>query len=302
MNGADPDDAADPRPHFSDYLKAWPQYLLPHHLLSRGMRWLTRRRWRPFRLWQIRRFIRYFGVDLSEARITDEREFEHFNAFFTRALKPGARPIEGDDNTLACPVDGTVSQAGPIDPDGRIFQAKGRRYSVLELLGGRREEADRYAGGIFVTIYLAPKNYHRIHMPLAGRLRETCHVPGRIFSVNPPTTRAIPRLFARNERVVADFDGPAGPYSLVMVGAMLVSSVETVWAGEITPPTRADVRTWPASDARGTTEFRRGEEMGRFNMGSTVILLFPPDTVQLDDSVQPGTVVRMGQSIGRLLA
>lgn len=300
MNGADAGDAADPRPHPSDYLRAWPQYLLPHHLLSRGVHWLARRRWRPFRLWLIRRFIRRFGVDLSEARITDEREFEHFNAFFTRALKPGARPIEGEEDTLACPVDGTVSQAGAIDPDGRLFQAKGRQYSVHELLGGRNEEAARYAGGIFVTIYLAPKNYHRIHMPLAGRLLKTCHVPGRIFSVNPPTTRAIPRLFARNERVVADFDGAAGPWALVMVGAMLVSSMETVWAGEITPPTRSAVHSWSAGESTGPTEFRRGEEMGRFNMGSTVILLFPPDAVQLDESVEAGAVVRMGQSLGRL--
>jgi phosphatidylserine decarboxylase len=232
---------------------------------------------------------------MSSARETNLDAFEHFNAFFTRELKPGARPIEGDDNTIISPVDGAVSQAQAI-VDGRIFQAKGHSYSVVELLGGDEERAKPFKNGVFATLYLSPRDYHRIHCPIDGKLMEMVHVPGRLFSVSPLTTATVPRLFARNERVAAIFDTAAGPVAVVMVGAIFVSSIDTVWAGTITPPYGTKVRTWKYGEEKPYA-LDKGDELGRFNMGSTVIVLFGENRVKLDAKITANQPVRMGQHL-----
>ncbi len=283
-----------------DRFKAFLQYPLPQHLLSRGMHWLTRRespRW-LIRL-VMRLFVRGFKVNMAEAAEPDVRSYASFNAFFTRCLHPDARPLASEENAIVSPVDGTISQLGAIR-DGRIFQAKGQSFSVLELLGGDAQRAAQFSDGSFSTIYLAPRDYHRIHMPLDGTLREMVHVPGRLFSVNPATTRAVPRLFARNERVAALFDTAHGPLAVVMVGALFVGSIATVWAGEVTPPANRKIRVWRHGprDVQGEVELAKGEELGRFNMGSTVILLFGKDRMQWEKSLQADSVLRLGERIG----
>jgi phosphatidylserine decarboxylase len=282
---------------FGDKLKAWLQYPLPHHGISRLIHRLTRIRHRGLKDWAIRDFARRFGVDMSEAVEPDLGSYVHFNAFFTRALRSDARPIAMGKKDVACPVDGAVSQIGGIEA-GRIFQAKGQAFTALELLGGDATAAAQFDGGSFATLYLSPKDYHRIHMPLDGKLIRMIHVPGRLFSVNPPTTRAVPRLFARNERVACLFDTPAGPMALVMVGALNVASIETVWAGEVTPPRRPRVQTW---DYAGEVQLDKGAEVGRFNMGSTVILLFTRDRIRWDDSYKAATSTRVGRKIASLI-
>ncbi|MCW8917541.1 MAG: archaetidylserine decarboxylase [Gammaproteobacteria bacterium] len=278
---------------FIDYLKALPQYLMPGHLVSRLIHRFTRIRnpriKNPFTRW----FIGHFRINLDEALEPQPSGYEHFNAFFTRALKPGIRPIVAGDDTVACPVDGAVSQALPIR-DGRVFQAKGHDYSLVTLLGGSEERAAPFQGGLFTTIYLSPQDYHRIHMPVSGTLREMVHVPGRLFSVNPATTRVIPGLFARNERVISLFDTAFGPLAMVKVGAVNVGSIETVWAGEVTPPAGRVVRSWHYDGEEAIT-LQKGEEMGRFNMGSTVILVFGPGVVEWADEIRAGERVRLGQ-------
>ena len=282
--------------NFIDYLKALPQYLMPGHLVSRLIHRFTRIRnpriKNPFTRW----FIKQFGINLDEAIDAHPEAYEHFNAFFTRELKPGVRPIvEGDDN-VACPVDGAISQAEPIR-DGRVFQAKGHDYSLVTLLGGSEDRAAPFQGGIFTTIYLSPRDYHRIHMPVRGTLKEMVHLPGRLFSVNPATTRVIPGLFARNERVVSIFETEFGPMAMVKVGAVNVGSIETVWAGEITPPAGRVVRSWHYEGDEAIT-LEKGEEMGRFNMGSTVILVFGPDAVTWAEGVKADEKVKLGQLLG----
>lgn len=276
-----------------DYLKALPQYLMPGHLISRMTHAFTRIRHpaikNRFTVW----FIGHFKVNMDEALVSDPHGYEHFNAFFTRELKPGVRPIVDGADQLACPVDGAVSQASPIT-NGRIIQAKGHDYSLLELLGGSSERAGPFHGGSFATIYLSPRDYHRIHMPVTGTLREMVHVPGRLFSVNPATTRVIPGLFARNERVVCLFDTAVGPMAMVNVGAVNVGSIETVWAGEVTPPAGRTVRSWHYEGDKAIT-LEKGAEMGRFNMGSTVIVIFGPEAVDWADEIQTGAPVRLGQ-------
>lgn len=280
-----------------DRLKAWLQYPLPHHLISRGTHRLTRIRHSGFKHWFITRFAARFGVDMSEAANPDLSSYIHFNAFFTRALRPDARPVASGIKDVACPVDGAVSQIGAVEA-GRVFQAKGQAFTTLELLGGDAKAAAPFEHGQFTTLYLSPRDYHRIHMPLDGTLTRMLHVPGRLFSVNPPTTRAVPRLFARNERVACLFDTLAGPMALVMVGAMNVASIETVWAGEVTPPQRLRVQGW---DYAGEIQLAKGAEVGRFNMGSTVILLFGKDRIRWDESYQPATPVRMGRRLATLI-
>lgn len=283
------------RQDFADRLFAAVQLALPTRLLSWLMFRITRIRHPGFKNAFIRVFMRLFRIDLGEAQVQRVEDFACFNDFFTRALKPGARPLAAAPQFL-CPVDGTISQIGQVG-DGRIFQAKGHDYSAAELLGNA-EAARQFDGGSFATIYLAPYNYHRIHMPVDGTLRHWRYIPGRLFSVNPATARAMPNLFARNERVVAVFDTPRGPLAMVLVGALFVGSMETVWAGCITPPhERGDGGGdyTPMSPVR----LARGDEMGRFNMGSTVILLSAPGALQWDSTLQPGQVVRMGQALGR---
>lgn len=279
-----------------DYIKALPQYLLPSHALSRVMHALTRSSNALMRVAFMRWFVRHFQVDMSLAQEPNLRTYPSFNAFFTRALHPGARPVVTDG--AACPVDGRVSQAGEIR-DGRIFQAKGRDFSLAQLLGGDAEWITRFQGGSFATIYLSPRDYHRIHMPLTGTLRAMTHVPGRLFSVNPSTTRAVPGLFARNERVIAYFETEAGPMALILVGAIFVASIETVWAGEVTPPAGKAVRHRQYQGDTAIT-LQKGQEMGRFNMGSTVIVLFGPQAALWAEGIQPGTSVQMGQRLANL--
>ena len=286
-----------PSNRLRDYLFVGLQYLLPHHLLSALMFRVTRSRLAWFKDLLIRQVIRLYRVEMDEAANPDPAAYSSFNEFFTRALATDARPLDRDPASILCPADGTLSQAGTI-ADGRIFQAKGRDYSLLELLGGDAEWAERFAGGRFATVYLSPRDYHRVHMPVAGALRRMLHVPGRLFSVNPVTTRLVPRLFARNERVVSLFETEQGPLAVILVGAIFVASMDTVWAGSITPGPRDQVRCWDygADDQR----LDRGAEMGRFNMGSTVILLFAKDRGHWSDDLQPGGHLRMGERIGTL--
>ena len=282
---------------WGDRLKAWLQYPLPHHLISRGTHRLTRIRQPSFKHWCMTTFAGHFGVDMREAADPDFTSYIHFNAFFTRALRPDARPIASGEKDVACPVDGAVSQIGAIAA-GRVFQAKGQSFTTLELLGGDATAAQPFVDGQFTTLYLSPRDYHRIHMPLDGMLKRMLHVPGRLFSVNPATTRAVPRLFARNERVACLFDTAAGPMALVMVGALNVASIETVWAGEVTPPQRPRVQRW---DYAGEVQLAKGTEVGRFNMGSTVILLFGKDRIRWEESYKPTSEVRMGRKLATLI-
>ncbi|HLS84004.1 MAG TPA: archaetidylserine decarboxylase [Arenimonas sp.] len=272
------------------------QYLLPHRLLSRLAYGVARVRVGWFKDWLIGLVIRRFGVDMNEAANPDPRSYLHFNAFFTRALKPGARQADPGPDTLLMPADGKISQAGRIE-EGRIFQAKGQAFSAAELLGSEAMAAP-YADGWFANIYLSPRDYHRVHMAWTGELVETLHVPGRLFTVAPWGVRAIPRLFARNERLVCHFETEFGPMCAVMVGALLVSGVETVWNGEEIPPYahRPVRRDWRGQGVR----LERFAEMARFNYGSTVILLFPKQAVELD-AFATETPTRVGQRLGRVL-
>ncbi len=272
------------------------QHLLPHRLLSRLVYWATRWEWTPWKNFLIGQITRRYQVDLDEAEQPDASAYPHFNAFFTRALKAGARRFDAEAAALLCPADGRVSQVGTI-ADGRIFQAKGQSYTTDELLGDALTGAP-YRDGRFATIYLAPRDYHRVHMPWAGTLRETVHIPGRLFSVAPFAVAGIPRLFARNERLVCHFDGEQGPFTVVLVGAMLVSSVSTVWGGLEIPPyaSRPIRRDWRG---RGI-QLARGAELGRFNMGSTVIVLLPPGPA-FEPSLLPHAPVKVGQPIGRFV-
>lgn len=274
------------------------QYLLPHHLLSRLMYRLTRSEWRVLKDRLIRTVIRLYDVDLSEAANPDPAAYRSFNDFFTRALRPDARPQSDDPRAILSPADGLVSELGDIR-SGRLFQAKGRDYSLLELLGGDGLWAERFLGGRFATIYLSPRDYHRVHAPLSGALSRMIHVPGRLFSVNPITTRWVPGLFSRNERVVCLFETQAGPLAVILVGAIFVASIDTVWAGPVAPAYR-QVRRWDFAQERPLVELERGAELGRFNMGSTVILLLGPGMAEWDPALVPGAKLRQGQSLGRL--
>lgn len=278
-----------------DRLLCLPQYLLPQHTLSRLAGRLASCRARFWKNAFIGWFVRRYGVDMSEAAEPNPRAYGDFNSFFTRELRSGIRPQPEEPTALACPVDGAVSQAGPIE-NGLLVQAKGHSYTVTDLLGGDPQRAAPFAGGTFATLYLSPRDYHRIHMPLDGRLTEMLHVPGRLFSVNPLTARGVPGLFARNERVVTLFDTDLGPMALVLVGATIVAGIETVWSGTVTPPTANAVIRWEYAES--AVQLRRGAEMGRFRLGSTVILLFGPGAVTLDAAIRPSAPVRLGQLLG----
>ena len=246
----------------------------------------------------IRWFINRYGVNMAEAADADPAAYASFNLFFTRALRNGARPLAQAD--LLCPVDGAISQFGRIDGE-RIFQAKGHDYSATALLGGDGALAAHFHNGHFATLYLSPKDYHRIHMPCAGQLLRMIHVPGELFSVNPVTARGVPGLFARNERVVCVFEGiDQRPWVLVLVGATIVGSMATVWHGVVNPPRSGAVREWAYQDTR--TELAQGAEMGRFLLGSTVVLLFPPGPLAFNPAWQPGGAIRMGQRMADFVA
>ena len=277
-------------------------YVLPHRLLSSIARALAYSDNPRLRGWLIDTVTRKFGVDLDEAANSDPAAYPTFNAFFTRALKPGARVPDPDPDALLMPADGRISQCGAIggpgeDP-GRIFQAKGQSFTAAELLGDAKA-AEPFADGLFATVYLSPKDYHRVHMPWSGTLLETVHVPGRLFSVGPDAVRNVPRLFARNERLVCHFDTDFGPMAVVMVGALLVSGVETVWSGEEIPRYGDTVTV---KDYRGEQiVLERFEEMARFNYGSTVIVLLPAGVAQLAPGLSAETPVTLGQRLAALL-
>ncbi len=274
-------------------LFVWLQYVLPQHALSRLVLAATRVRAAWFKNLLTRGFLWLFSVDMSEAAETDPYRYGSFNEFFTRALRAEARPIDAAPDTIASAVDGIVSECGAIDDD-RLLQAKGRQYTLGELLA-QQPWARSFEGGSFATVYLAPFNYHRIHMPVRGTLRDTVYVPGRLFSVNCTTARYVPRLFARNERVLTLFDTEFGQFALVMVGALNVGSMATEWAGDITPAARRIVTRIPGP----AVTLDKGSELGRFNMGSTVILLFEPHRVQWHPLLRAGSVLQLGQAIGR---
>lgn len=273
------------------------QYLLPHRLLSRIVHWATRWSFTPWKNLLIRQVVKVYNVNLDEAESADIAAYASFNAFFTRALAPGARPLDADPDAVLCPADGRISQAGRID-HGRIFQAKGFDFGTGELLGDDAR-ATTYHDGSFMTVYLSPRDYHRVHMPLAGGLIETVHIPGRIFSVAPFAVQSIPRLFARNERLVCHFDSALGPFVVVLVGAMLVSGVATVWDGVAIPPYADQIvrRDWRG---RGVW-LKRGSELGRFEMGSTVIVLLPARLGRFSPHLAAEQPVRMGQKVGELV-
>ncbi len=272
-------------------------YVLPHRLLSSLARRLAYSSRPGLKQWLIDTVVRRFGVDLAEAAEPDPRAYPTFNAFFTRALKPGARIADPDPQALLMPADGRISQLGPIQ-HGRIFQAKGQSFTAAELLGDDAAAAP-FANGLYATVYLSPRDYHRVHMPWTGTLRETVHVPGRLFSVGPDAVRNVPRLFARNERLVCHFDTEFGPMASVMVGALLVSGVETVWSG-VEIPRYGDRITRKDWRGKGIV-LERFAEMARFNYGSTVIVLLPPGVAQLDPTLAAETPVRLGQALARRL-
>jgi phosphatidylserine decarboxylase len=271
------------------------QHLLPQHLLSRLVGWLARSELPFIRGPFIRLFASPFEVDMSEAAEPELEAYPSFNAFFTRALAEGARPLADGEDALLCPADGSISQLGSID-GGRIFQAKGHSYSCAELLSDP-ERARAYENGSFATVYLSPRDYHRVHMPCAGDLSAQTYVPGALFSVNQTTAENVDRLFARNERLVCYFDTPTGPMAMVLVGAMIVAGIETVWSGQVAPPPRQP-KTVDYKNAPPGISLARGEEMGRFLLGSTVILLFPKNTVTWEPGFSAGSPTRMGERLG----
>ena len=283
----------------SDQLACLPSWLLPHQAASRLVYHLARSRRPWFKQLLIDGLIRAYKVDLADAAQPDPRAYPDFVSFFTRALREGARPLAGDERTLVSPADGALSAYGRIDGD-QLLQAKGRTFTTAELLGGDFALASEFTDGKSCTVYLAPRDYHRVHMPLAGTLRSMTHVPGRLFSVQGATARQIDRLFARNERLVCVFDTACGPLAVVLVGALLVSSISTVWAGQINPHgERAGLwrKTYPAS-GEGSVSLARGAELGHFAMGSTVILLLPPGAFAWDGAVREGAALRCGEAIG----
>jgi len=281
---------------FGDRMFAGLQYALPKHLLSRVIYRVMRSESPAFKRLLIGSFLRGYRVNMSEAVQANPFAYRSFNEFFTRPLRPGARTIAPGADVIVSPVDGTVSQAGPIH-DQAIIQAKGSDYSLTELLANDTKAVEAYRNGIFACIYLAPYNYHRIHMPFGGRLINTVYVPGDLFSVNAATARAVPRVFARNERVICEFETTLGRMAVILVGALFVGSMETVYAGEINPPPRPKRGAVPIPKGIGQT-ITKGAELGRFNMGSTVVLLFQEHRARWEAFLQPQASVQMGSAIG----
>jgi phosphatidylserine decarboxylase len=288
-----------PLPSLRDRLFVAMQHALPQHFLSRIVLRVTRIRLWPVKNLLIRSFLRGFKVNMSEAAQPNPLQYPSFNAFFTRALRHGARAIDIDPGALVSPVDGTVSQIGRLD-GSKLLQAKGHNYTLGALLDGAPEWAQRFTGGAFATLYLAPYNYHRIHMPLAGTLRAAWYVPGKLFSVNAVTAAAVPGLFAKNERVVCVFEDGPRAFAMVLVGALFVGSIATVWHGDVAPRSPHQRADLPLDTTRSPLKLSKGAEMGRFNMGSTVILLTPPDLVNWLPKFATGSRVEVGQMLARL--
>ena len=285
------------QPSRLDQANAWLQDHLPQHALSRLMYGVTRITWRPFKNAFIRAFSAIYDINLDEAVSADPDDYRHFNAFFTRALRADARPLAPGELVIASPVDGLISQIGTINGT-TLIQAKGRDFALGDLVGGDEALTQAFSGGSYAVIYLSPRDYHRIHMPLAGTLARTGYIPGKLFSVNDATARSVPNLYARNERVIALFDTGAGPMAVILVGAIFVGSMETVWAGQITPPYRKSP-SWSVF-ADESVRLSRGAELGRFNMGSTVVLLLPPGRTSWKPDRVAGTPVKMGEALGNV--
>ena len=278
----------------SDRLAVLPQYLLPKQALTTLAGKFASARLGGLTTSVIRWFVGRYNVNMAEAANPDIASYTSFNDFFTRALKPGARPLAQAD--LICPVDGAISQFGPIAKD-QVFQAKGHTYSTTALVGGDAAAAARFDNGHFATLYLSPRDYHRIHMPCAGELTRMVHVPGDLFSVNPTTARGVPGLFARNERVVCFFESAHGPFVLVLVGATIVGSMATVWHGRVNPPRTGVLRQWDY--AKGQVSLQQGEEMGRFLLGSTVVMLFPQGPLQFNPQWSPTRPIQLGEAMAQ---
>ena len=275
------------------------QYLLPHHLLSRGVGVLAQNH--LLRKLFIRAFIKRYKVDLSQAKIQEVDKFENFNAFFTRELQSNARPLANVQGAIVCPADGAVSQLGNIT-DGNLLQAKGRHYSCKSLLAGDAQMAELFRSGKFATIYLSPRDYHRVHMPMTGILKKTVYVPGKLFSVNQATADSVPNLFARNERLICLFGTEAGPMAVILVGAMIVAGIDTAWAGEVFPTTgKREIIETDYTNRTPAVELPLGSELGRFRLGSTAIVLFPRGAMEFESSLEATSSVAMGQLLGQLL-
>ncbi|UGQ48282.1 archaetidylserine decarboxylase [Massilia endophytica] len=279
----------------SDRLAVLPQYLLPKGALTNFAGRVAGAKGGAMTTRLIRWFVGKYDVNMDEAENPDIASYHSFNEFFTRALKPGARPLADAD--LVCPVDGRISQFGAIDDD-QIFQAKGHKFSTTALVGGDRTLADQFQHGSFANLYLSPRDYHRIHMPCDGKLTRMIYIPGDLFSVNPTTARGIPGLFARNERVVCVFDTAFGPFVMTLVGATIVGSMATVWHGVVNPPRQPQIAEWTYADKN--IVLKKGEELGRFLLGSTVVMLFPKDTLQFNPAWQPAGPVRLGEMMADL--
>ncbi|MCO6355453.1 phosphatidylserine decarboxylase [Pseudoalteromonas shioyasakiensis] len=273
---------------------------MPKHFISRMVGKLAAAKAGGLTTALIKLFIKQYKIDMSEAKYPDPAHYKTFNEFFTRPLKEGIRPLAEESDIIAHPVDGAISQLGDV-VDGQIIQAKGHDYSLQALLGGKEEDTAPFLGGKFATIYLAPKDYHRIHMPVDGTLSKMIYVPGDLFSVNPLTAQNVPNLFARNERVVAIFETEIGPLAMVLVGATIVASIETIWAGTVTPPAGKDVFSWnyPTTGDNAIT-LKKGEEMGRFKLGSTVILAWGANQAEFLSDQHPETVTRMGTPFAKI--
>ncbi|MBL4795468.1 MAG: phosphatidylserine decarboxylase [Pseudomonadales bacterium] len=280
-----------------DRLFIMAQYVVPQHALSKAAGLLAQSKNPLIKNYFIKTFANAYDVNMKEAMVPELEQYDNFNAFFTRALKPGARPIDETSSSFVSPADGAISQLGKIN-EQRIFQAKGHDYRVRDLLGGDRNLAETFINGSFATIYLSPKDYHRVHMPVDGTLKQMIYVPGDLFSVNTTTSENVPNLFARNERLVCIFDTDHGPMAMVLVGAMIVAGIETVWAGDAAPTKRTPTITQYSADKLENIHLKKGEEMGRFKLGSTVVLLFGEGKVFWDDALKEGTAVKMGESIG----
>ena len=278
----------------SDQLAVIPQYLMPKLAMTRLAGLVASAEWGAVTTWVIKRFVKRYNVNMNEAANADPAHYKSFNEFFTRPLKDGVRPLSRSE--WVCPVDGAISQCGAIERD-QIFQAKGHHYSTRALVGGDAALAAQFQNGQFATLYLSPRDYHRIHMPMAGKLLRMVHVPGDLFSVNPTTARGVPGLFARNERVVCEFETERGPMVLVLVGATIVGSMATVWHGQVNPPRPGTVREWryESQDVR----LQKGEEMGRFLLGSTVVMLFPENSLRFPDDWLSTRPLQMGEAMSK---
>jgi phosphatidylserine decarboxylase len=283
-----------------DKFKIAMQYAMPKHLVSRAVGKLAEAEAGALTTTLIKAFIKQYQIDMTEAQYEEASHYKSFNEFFTRPLKDGLRPIAMEENIIAHPVDGKISQLGDIQDD-RLIQAKGHDFSLQTLLGGEEQTAAPFQGGKFATIYLAPKDYHRIHMPVDGTLKQMIYVPGDLFSVNPLTAQNVPNLFARNERVVAIFDTEIGPLAMVLVGATIVASIETIWSGTVTPPAGKKVFSWDyPTEGENKISLKKGDEMGRFKLGSTVILAWPQQAADFLEGQIPGTVTKMGQPFAKI--